>query len=751
MIMTLAKNKILKGLAMALIAGQLAISINFVLMPKKAEAFWGIGDFTFNTEVANWYDVFKDISLAAAERIAISYANKYLTKFVDKLVDKYRIKNYLYYEKVLSGYYLNQYIYDNVDDPDLRAIYNLLATDLKNRATVTDPKTGKKQPVLAALKEKIDNFYYKRGGVDPNYITNPPGWLTAQEYYSLSYLYYGRTPNFTAQTLRSEFGDIDASSETAAEQEIAAGKGLKNDRAPLDGVIPKVCVGFQKLPNENNDPLLNQNPRSSKAACEAQAGKWEVDATGLAQSVIQNPSGFIHDFATGAIKQVFEANFGKSNSIYSAIGSLLGNFIFKKLNLDNNRKSDNGFDGTLNEKGDKYDSKDAAAVPRVKDIDADGDNIPDGQDVDGDGKLQSVTDTCYHGGTPNKPPGCTGSESAVTSPYFTPICQAIDRTVTILTTYANFIEEHADHFKKGENLRGKIIGVILAAPVGFKLRVVYDDGIDNLKNKADADIWARRSGEANSAIDDIINTIQNYHSTYFDNTEIALSRYNHFMSAVQQSLQKDGDLDLEGFGFNILHGGSNGGGGLENLMKNTAYILRYLKEIKVKIGKCEDPNLKVVPDIPAPEIEDIGDDIEYDECSNGWKFVLAEKTAAPKYVGDVQGAGRAAINENRSLAEAIRYSPSDRSGDRAAGDQLVAAVVRKLRAQGYTAGAATNCNGSYHTYENIMVYRAADSLGEFYSLYRDEAGVTYAVAADRRGYGMFVGRGSKAMCTGCSP
>src|SRR3989344_2877994 len=126
-------RKIAIGLVLiSLVGGQF-----FVIKPKPAEALFGVGDFTFNTEVANWYDVFKDIGLGAAERIAISYANKYLQRFVSQVVDKYRIKSYMYYNQVLSGYYLNKVIYDKTDDPDLRAIYGLLARDLNSRATVT--------------------------------------------------------------------------------------------------------------------------------------------------------------------------------------------------------------------------------------------------------------------------------------------------------------------------------------------------------------------------------------------------------------------------------------------------------------------------------------------------------------------------------------------------------------------------------------------------------------------------------------
>src|SRR5579885_3250981 len=103
-----------KAIAIILIAGQLTFCLMFLLVPKPAEAFLGIGDITFNTEIGNVYDILKDVGLGAAQRIVVSFANKYISQFVDKTIDKYRIKDYLAYDNVLSGYYLNQYIYKNV-------------------------------------------------------------------------------------------------------------------------------------------------------------------------------------------------------------------------------------------------------------------------------------------------------------------------------------------------------------------------------------------------------------------------------------------------------------------------------------------------------------------------------------------------------------------------------------------------------------------------------------------------------------
>ncbi len=226
-------------------------------------------------------------------------------------------------------------------------------------------------------------------------------------------------------------------------------------------------------------------------------------------------------------------------------------------------------------------------------LDLDSDGIPDGQDSDFDGVLWSNTDICYHGGTAtSSPPGCTQSSTATSSPYFTPICQAIDGAVASLTEYTKFIDKYADQLEDGGRLKGAIIGNILMGPVGAIFGGLFGHNIDNFKIKANADIWANRTSEANSAVEEILDKIRSRNSSYFDDIEFVTNRFTSYISNVLESLIRDKDLDLARRG--------NGGGGLENLMKHTAYNLRYFKEVKTRIGKCETPNISAVDDIPLP-------------------------------------------------------------------------------------------------------------------------------------------------------
>jgi hypothetical protein len=623
------KQKLVKSISILLVVCQLSFGVGFLVKPKPAEAFWGIGDFTFNTTVADWYDVFKDIGLGVAERLAVNYTNKYLQRFVNKMLDKYRIKNFLNYEKVLSGYYLNQFIYEHVEDPDLRGIYNILATDLNSRAQIKTPD-GKTMPAVAALKQKLDVYFYKRGGLS-GYDFIQKSNESNYAYFSRMEAYYNNPPDFTEVNVKSEFEKYQNESAIASAREInASADGLKNDRSNPTGVVAHVCEGFVTTPkdfvNEVQDDAFNpefrNDPRKTQTACVAHGGQWKIDGTGLAQSVIQNPAGFVNAFAQNTIRQIFENNLGIDNkSIYTAIGRLLGNFIFNKLNLDRSRTSSNGFDGTFNESGDAY-SADLGNVPLARTLDRDNDNIPDGQDMDDDGQLISLIDTCYHGGVP---PNCRNSSAVVSSPYFTPICQAIERATFVAGDLLKYMNEHADQLEGGDVL----VGVIPVLPVPtagtpppysqFPEFPQYGSSIDNYENKADADIWGRRVGELNAALDSISNTIESYRHSYFDNVEIAIGRYNSYLGEVTQSLMKDKDLDLARFG--------DGGGGLENLMRHVYNTYVYLYQLKVEIGKCDNPNMKAVNDVPPPPSPlDPGED-EEGSCQE------PPDTIAPDFMG----------------------------------------------------------------------------------------------------------------------
>jgi|GEM_PF-1764842 len=235
---------------------------------------------------------------------------------------------------------------------------------------------------------------------------------------------------------------------------------------------------------------------------------------------------------------------------------------------------------------------------RFSRVDLDGDGIPEGQDFDRDGVLSSSTDVCFHGGSA---PNCKLSTRVTQSPYLTGFCESVDDAVNVLTDYTKFIDKNASQIEGGASLTGQIVGYILGGPVGmiFTRILPFGGSADNFKDKADADLWANRTGEVQSAMGDVLSTIQELRIGYFDKTEISVNRYVSFIDKINASLIADKDLDLAG-------AGSSGGGGLKNLMKKSAYNLRYLKEVKTKLGKCEMPNAAGVSDIPTPPEEETG-------------------------------------------------------------------------------------------------------------------------------------------------
>lgn len=247
---------------------------------------------------------------------------------------------------------------------------------------------------------------------------------------------------------------------------------------------------------------------------------------------------------------------------------------------------------------------------RSGEVDLDGDRIPDGVDGDRDGRLTTANDICYHGG---RPPSCPNSKTATASPYFAPVCEAVDEAIITLTEYTNYIDAHADHLEGGSSLSGQIIGGILGAATGvgaivgiFAARFLGGGSADNFKNKADAELWARRTAEVDSAVSQVTTKIQSRHASYFDNMEIAVNRFSFYIGRVLESLTQDQDLDLSG-GVKF----SSGGGGLENLMKLSAANLKYLKDVKAQIGGCDNPNVTNIGAVELPPI------LQSDESSDG--------------------------------------------------------------------------------------------------------------------------------------
>ncbi|HEV8601458.1 MAG TPA: hypothetical protein VGQ87_02560 [Patescibacteria group bacterium] len=560
------KKTITVILLLSVMMGQSFLMLEYVAKPTPVQAFWGVGDFNFSTQIANLYDIAKEVGKGILVRIATKYADKYLTKFIQKLQDKYKIRNFLYYDQVLTDYYLSNFINDKIADPDLRQIFAIMySIDVSGNSmgfnggfcTPTGPTSKSacqaaggtwtdtadpNKALIPKLKQKINQIYLDRGGIPQQTIYNPPPSMTNVRYYQSASLYWYSPPNYVERNLSGQFGAFQSSATTAAQLEVIVGNGLKAGR--IIGGTCSLSNEFGDFPDQINTP----------ETCKAQGGTWQPSALDQIRSFIDNPSSFIEGHLHSALDSIFKSKFDTNNPYY-AIGSLLGDFIFNQLNLSS--VSGGGLEEDPNAKYDPGTGEPA----RYVEIDTDGDGWPEGRDENRDGKL----DTCYHGGTP--PDACKKSGTVTTSVYFTPLCDSLEVAINSMVPYSAFIKKYS--FQIPDN--------------------------QNFANDRDAFTWQRHTSDVDRAMSDLVTSVSGYHLVIMENLEFTSGRYAAFISDIDSSLGSDQDLDLH-------TGPGLGGGGLDSLISNTDSTLAYLQAYKDAIGKCEHPDFNAGAGIPPPTL-----------------------------------------------------------------------------------------------------------------------------------------------------
>lgn len=325
---------------------------------------------------------------------------------------------------------------------------------------------------------------------------------------------------------------------------------------------------------------------------------------------------------------------------------------------------------------------------RIGKIDTDGDNIPEGEDMDKDGALVSSVDICYHGGSA---PNCITSRNATQSPYLEPLCNSVERATNTLTEFTRFMDANADQMQGGASLKGRIITGILTGPVGAIFGGFFGGGsIDNFVDEADSTIWHNKAAAVDGSITSVIRNIQEINIPYFDSTEVVVNRYSFYIDKVSESLIQNRDLDLAKIG--------NGGGGLENLMKKTAYNLRYLQEVKSRLGQCSLPNMTDLNSIATPP----------EDSSGGGEQCLA---TGQRYEEVLDTAMDTVLAERPDIANL----PNIEDGGRQNARTFLALVEAELISMGYLAtDTVLNGNNNPNTGDLIAVWRSGDATMERY-------------------------------------
>ncbi|MEJ0021908.1 MAG: hypothetical protein WDN47_05050 [Candidatus Doudnabacteria bacterium] len=344
------------------------------------------------TTALNIPDQLDNKYIAIMRGIAFAAVQKFTSVFINKLTEKYKIRNYLYYDQVLTNYYLSNYISDKIQDPNLRQIYGLMnAGYVTGQSTGTTGGPDPNKALIPRLKTAINNYYQNNFGVSDNVITNNPNNLSGYDYYSTAFSYYLNPPGYVYQNLQGQFGAFQSAATTAAQLEVIVGNSLKAGR---------VVGGFCSNTTDN----VSWGDGWAPASCVASGGKWNASALDNARSFIDNPTTFINNWLQGVISSQTNTNFDPNNFWY-AIGGALGNFLLNSLTASSSSSA------VINEDPNHpYVPSNNGGITSGANIDIDGDGIADGFSVNNNG----IIDNCFFGGT--APNNCVGSKTALAPP-----------------------------------------------------------------------------------------------------------------------------------------------------------------------------------------------------------------------------------------------------------------------------------------------------------------------------------------------
>lgn len=558
-----------RNLIIILIACQLALAFNFVLLPpKKAQACQVFGSGADCT-IADIPRMVEKFVIGLLVRIGQNYANKYLTQFVQKLQDKYRIKDFLFYEQYLTDYYLSNLILKNVKDPNLKK-----AADIFFKLQVNgDPRPGTPSiNLVGLLKQEMGSLYELRGGIPDQSIYTPPIAMSDDDYFSSLQLRGLNPPSLTERDFRAQMAQYESEAAAASKQENATGNGLKAGRTIAGECSNRQMQGGADTDGDGEpDGLVTVK---DPVACAKTGGTWDpkkgtlgtaLGIVGEVRSFISNPTAYTDKWMNAAVHQITGNNFNSSDP-YTQIGMAIGDFIFTTIDLKTTS-------GTFNETpGNDYDPSGQIEPPKTIDIDNDG--IPDGEDRDKDNKLESRDiDYCYHGG---KVPTCKKSSEVTGSNYFYPICQNAEEAIDQLQKSLQFYEDHKD-----QNA---------------------DD--TDFVNESDALVWGQISNRALTRVDNLLNLlkekVQPDGSFVYEQPVFNINKYTYYLDKVVNSFFSDADINLR------MGPGVGDGGTFFRLRVRTMNITKYLQDFRESIQKCDKPDDSADAANNLPDPGDIG-------------------------------------------------------------------------------------------------------------------------------------------------
>lgn len=355
----------------------------------------------------DWHRFKIDLFQGIMRGIAYKLAQTYMNRFVNKLTEKYKIRNFLYYDQVLSNYYLGNYLRDKIQDPDLRYIYQLMdSAYVTGQDTRLSGQPNPQNALIPRLKQLIYQRYLDEGGIPTALIDNPdPATIDRESYLKAGYYYAFNNPGFTEVNLNAQYGHYQSSATTAAQLEIIVGNGLKAGR--LIGGYCEIDTLFTLGTQVDPTTGASQGPVSISTPqdCQKNGGVWKASALDQARSFIDNPTAYVNNWMTSQIDKIISNNYDPTN-FWFVIGNSFGQFLTSKLFLD----SSNG--GVLpdgDSRGYTPSGSNLGNIPPTgaNGTDIDGDGVEDFYDYDNDG----VADICIYGGTA---PTCTGSASLTT-------------------------------------------------------------------------------------------------------------------------------------------------------------------------------------------------------------------------------------------------------------------------------------------------------------------------------------------------